>query len=225
MKRRLTIVVGLVVFGATFFVSQAFAQVRLRGPSAPARTGLSPRFGTRVGLTGMRYRQAFASPVLLPPYWYGGYGYGGYGGYEYEPIAEPAPQPPVIVVQQSTPAAPATAPVPSAVESLVLENQGGQWVRISNYSQAAAPAATKETSAPTKLPPTALVFKDGHTEDVERYMIKGDVIFTDADYWRTGSWTRRVPLAQLDLPATQKMNEARGGKFNLPSGPNEVFIR
>jgi len=224
MKRRLTVVVGLVVCGATLFVSQALAQVRLRGPSRPvARTGISPRPGMRVGLAGIRSRQAFASPVLLPPYFYGGYGYGG-GDYEVEPVATAALQPPVIVVQSSTPPS-NSPPAPSAVESLVLENQGGQWVRISNYSQAATPAATKETSATTKLPPAVLVFRDGHTEDVERYMIKGDVIFTDSNYWSTGSWTRTVPLAQLDLPATQKLNEARGGKFNLPSGPNQVMIR
>ena len=56
-------------------------------------------------------------------------------------------------------------------------------------------------------------------------MIKGDVIFTDTNYWSTGSWTKKVPVAELDVPATRKLNEERGGKFSLPSGPNEVIIR
>jgi len=29
----------------------------------------------------------------------------------------------------------------------------------------------------------------------------------------------------LDIPATLKLNEERGGKFNLPSAPNQVVVR
>jgi len=29
----------------------------------------------------------------------------------------------------------------------------------------------------------------------------------------------------LDVPATLKLNEDRGAKFSLPSGPNEVMFR
>jgi hypothetical protein len=29
----------------------------------------------------------------------------------------------------------------------------------------------------------------------------------------------------LDVPATLKLNQERGAKFSLPSGPNEVMIR
>ena len=235
MNCRLTIAIGVVALAATVNVSSAAAQMRRMSASAPtARPRISVRLGTRIGFARMHHRQ-FSPSVFLPPYLYPAYDYD-----EYEPTATQAPPPQIIVVQP----APAPAPAPSSVESLVLENQGGQWVRISNYGQSpartqstlpdsasastlrSAPAGTKDAAAPpTKLPPAVLVFRDGHNEEVERYMIKGDVIFTDTNYWSTGSWTKKVPVAELDVPATRQLNEERGGKFSLPSGPNEVIIR
>jgi hypothetical protein len=234
MRSRLTIALMVVALGATFFETSAGAQMRAMIRSgAGARLRVGPRLGMRRGFIGAPYRQPFSGPVLLPPYYYSDYFGGGY-----EPIATQAPVPPVpaqLIVMQSAP--PPVAPA-SPAESVVLENQGGQWVRTSGQTPRAqspqpdasarlqsAPAVTKEVPAVTKPSPAVLVFRDGHTEEVERYMIKGDVIFTDANYWSTGSWTKRVPIAQLDLPATQKANEQRGGKFSLPSGPNEVMIR
>ncbi len=235
MSSRLTIALPVVVLGATIFVSSAPAQMRRMSASVPAaRTRISSRIGTRIGVARIHHRRFLPRSVFLPPYFYPGYDYD-----EYEPIATQAPPPQVIVVQP----APAPAPAARPVEPLVLENQGGQWVRISNYGQSPAhtqstpdsapasslrfaPAGPKQAALPpTKLPPAVLVFRDGHKEEVKRYMIKGDVIFTGANYWSTGSWTRKVPVAELDVPATLKLNEERGGKFSLPSGPNEVIIR
>ena len=56
-------------------------------------------------------------------------------------------------------------------------------------------------------------------------MIAGATIYTSADYWSSGSWTRKVQIAALDIPATLKVNRERGAKFSLPSGPHEVMIR
>jgi len=120
---------------------------------------------------------------------------------------------------------------PAPVESLVLENQGGQWVRISNYGQPPAHALSAQAGSgsvalqATKLPAALLVFRDGHNEEVEGYMIQGNVIFASANYWSAGSWTRKIPIAELDVSATLKLNEERGVKFRLPSEPNEVIIR
>lgn len=57
------------------------------------------------------------------------------------------------------------------------------------------------------------------------YSIIGTTLYTKADYLTTGAWTRKVLLADLDLPATIKQNQDRGLKFDLPSGPNEVVLR
>jgi hypothetical protein len=56
-------------------------------------------------------------------------------------------------------------------------------------------------------------------------MIQGDLIYVSMDYWSSGSWTRQIPIAELDVPATLKLNRERGGKFSLPSGPSEIMIR
>ena len=51
------------------------------------------------------------------------------------------------------------------------------------------------------------------------------MIYTKGDYWSSGNWTRKIQIADLDLPATLKQNQDRGVKFELPSGPDEVMIR
>ena len=69
-----------------------------------------------------------------------------------------------------------------------------------------------------------LVFTDGHTEEVSRYMIMGKVMYANADYWTTGTWTKKILLSSLDLRASMRANQERGAKLVLPGGPNEVVI-
>ena len=47
-------------------------------------------------------------------------------------------------------------------------------------------------------------------------------IYSKADYWTTGSWTRKIQIADLDVPATLKLNQQRGLNFVLPASSNEV---
>jgi hypothetical protein len=133
------------------------------------------------------------------------------------------------------------AATPRPAESLILENRGGQWVRIPTASQMpvnqgyAEPQASTVGSEivatavapvpPAKLPPAVLVFRDGHEEQVARYVVQGNVLYTSEDYWSTGSWAREIPIAQLDVPASVKHNAERGGIFSLPTRPNEVVVR
>jgi hypothetical protein len=58
---------------------------------------------------------------------------------------------------------------------------------------------------------TALVFKDGHRSEVLNYAIVGDTLF-DFDSRR-----RKIPLGDLDLPATHKANDDRGVDFQIPA--------
>jgi hypothetical protein len=240
MNFRFTLPVTIVVFLATVFVSEAPAQMRRMGVSAPfGQARISSRFGpragfprARIGFGGFNRGQFFPGsllyPYFYPPYFYPPY----YPDYDYEEYQQNETQasPPQVITVQPAPA-PAPAPAASPVQSLVLENQGGQWVRISNFGQPSAlapstrPESARAGGPPAKLPPTVLVFRDGHNEEVERYMIQGDVIFIGANYWSTGSWTKKVPIGALDIPATVRLNEERGGKFSLPSGPNEVMLR
>ena len=65
----------------------------------------------------------------------------------------------------------------------------------------------------TAQPSTVLVFKDGHRSDVLNYAVVGDTLFVFAT-----DRTRKIPLADLDLPATRKANDDRGVDFQIPAG-------
>jgi len=58
---------------------------------------------------------------------------------------------------------------------------------------------------------TVLVFKDGHKSDVLNYAIVGDTLF-DFGAGRT----TKILLADLDLPATRRINDDRGVDFQVP---------
>jgi hypothetical protein len=60
-------------------------------------------------------------------------------------------------------------------------------------------------------PATVLVFKDGHRTDVVNYAIVGDTLFDFAD-----GRARKILLADLDLAATQKVNDDHGVDFKVP---------
>jgi hypothetical protein len=64
----------------------------------------------------------------------------------------------------------------------------------------------------TPQPATVLVYKDGHHAAVVNYAILGDALFDFDD-----EHTRKVQLADLDLAATEKANDAAGVDFKLPA--------
>jgi hypothetical protein len=60
--------------------------------------------------------------------------------------------------------------------------------------------------------PTMLVFKDGHQLEIGNYAIVNQTL-----YDLTPGHPHRIALADLDLPATQKLNDDNGITFDLPS--------
>jgi len=231
MNSRCTFVLPAAILAAALVSPFAFAQGRGgRAGSGAAGSRSSNRVGRNNSYRPDQRGYLNAYPFLFPPYFYPDYG-----------PAEPQAPPDQYVTAQP---APPPAPAPNPIEPLVLENRGGQWVRIPNASEmpvnplstnsapatpsgaqagSAAPAAAAPPLSP--LPPAIVVFRDGHMEEVDKYMIEGDALYTSTDYWSTGAWTKKIPLAELDLPASLKLNKERGAKFNLPSAPNEVVIR
>ena len=59
--------------------------------------------------------------------------------------------------------------------------------------------------------PTILIFKDGHQLEVANYAIVNQAL-----YDLTPGHRRRIALADLDLPATEKQNDDHGIVFQLP---------
>jgi hypothetical protein len=104
-----------------------------------------------------------------------------------------------------------------------LPGQSGEL--HSGAPQAKGSVALRAAQTPSELPPAVLVFHDGHREEVAKYTIVGTTISLKTDYWSTGSWTRKIPIAELNLAATLQANQERGVKFSLPSRPSEVIVR
>lgn len=58
---------------------------------------------------------------------------------------------------------------------------------------------------------TVLIFRDKHTQEVQNYAIVGKTIWVFNERRAT-----KIPLADLDLPATTKANDDRGIDFKVP---------
>jgi hypothetical protein len=76
-----------------------------------------------------------------------------------------------------------------------------------------APESQPATEKPKSesLPPTTLVFRDGHREDVQNYAIIGDTLWILSE-----SRARKRPLADLDVENTKRTNAERGIEFSVP---------
>jgi hypothetical protein len=80
-------------------------------------------------------------------------------------------------------------------------------------SKESAPATVPDPAASAAAQPTTLlIYKDGHNVEVQNYAIVGDTLF---DF--TGGLSHKILLADLDLPATQRANDARGVEFQVPA--------
>ena len=78
----------------------------------------------------------------------------------------------------------------------------------------AAPEMRPDPPEPVVAQPTTvLIFKDGHRAEVGNYAIVGDTLF---DF--SGDRAHKIMIADLDLAATQKANDAAGVEFRLPAG-------
>jgi hypothetical protein len=67
-----------------------------------------------------------------------------------------------------------------------------------------------EMSPPPPIP-TVLVFRDQHQQEVENYAIYGSTLLVLNE-----QTAKKIPLAQLDLEATRKINDERGVEFAVP---------
>ncbi len=66
-----------------------------------------------------------------------------------------------------------------------------------------------ELTAPSA--PTTLIFRDQHKEEIQNYAIVGNTLFSFS-----AERTQKIPLSDLDIPATTKVNEDRGVNFKVP---------
>lgn len=228
MLRRLILSLSLAL------LFSALLEAQVRGSVAPAT--VQPSFGQPIGSPTRGLRGGFGefhSPrpfrnhtlVLGGPYLYD------YADYASEPV--PSQLEPQAGIAPGIPASPAATPP----EPLLLEWQGDRWVRVNPTAESGTAKSAADLrpsqqraghNAPenTPIPPpnAVLIFSDGHREEISRYMIVGGVMYANSDYWTTGTWTKKILLSSLDLPASLRANQERGAKLMLPGGPNEVVL-
>jgi len=78
-------------------------------------------------------------------------------------------------------------------------------------AQAGRPAQREADGAPV-LPDTVLIFRDQRQQEVRNYAIVGRTLWNFAP-----QRTEKIPLSDLDLPATAKANDDRGLTFRVPA--------
>jgi hypothetical protein len=76
----------------------------------------------------------------------------------------------------------------------------------------APPGPPPPPEAEAKLPSTILVYRDGHQTEVENYAIQGKTLWVFSS-----QTTRQIPLTDLDVAATRRVNQERGVDFAAPA--------
>jgi hypothetical protein len=212
--------------GASFSVG-AHAGFSARGPVAAHRGpvfGVGPHGRVHFG-TGFRgssflpnhfdHRRSSRWHLRLYPGYAGAYYvYPGYYGYaDYQPdyaddngfntypsyIAPPDYSGQISQIQQDE-----IDRLEGEVERLREEREARESSRLS-------PPQPEAASKSSRRPATVLVFRDKHTQEVQNYAIVGNTLWVF-----TEQRASKIPLAAIDVPATQKTNDDCGTEFRLP---------
>jgi hypothetical protein len=151
-----------------------------------------------------------------------------YGGTPYVPYAYPVyviPEYDVSDIGYQRPPADESVPSPADQVRQELESlrttvrEYRDELRATRGTEPPAPKAepvqAAESQPAANQPETVLVFKDGHHIEVSNYAIVGGTLY-DLSEGRT----KKVALAELDLPATVKQNDEHGVEFRVPATSN-----
>jgi len=135
-------------------------------------------------------RFPFAQPVFLP--------YPVYTAPNY-PVSEQASS----IVHQRSYLAGEVERLTDEVERL-REGQE-RWKESVQFQTQARPSVAEKT------PTTTLVCRSGHWSEVQNYAIVGQTLWEFTEHR-----ARKIPVSDLDVAATKKMNAERGIEFRLP---------
>jgi hypothetical protein len=224
--------ISIALLALAVSVPLSFAQ-RRGGMGRPASGGHARFARGGAGSAGLhRGRWPLSGDGLLGyPFVYSDYGSDSIDSYLPGSYDE-SEAPHVVVVP---PRSARVAPRQTRLAPLLIEWHGDRYVRFGGaavkdesgaavHPDYAEPANTRSAVSPLKVqPPTVLVYRDGHREEIPDYAIADGVIYVRGSDWQSGGWTKRIPLAALDAAATVQANQERGAKFMLPSASNVVI--
>src|SRR5438552_8433740 len=137
-----------------------------------------------------RNRFLFAQPVFLP-----------YPVYT-APYSQVVEQTPSTVADRGSDLAGELERLTDEVERLREEQTAREQARLT---------PPRRPSAEENVPSTILVFRDGHRSEVRNYAIVGQTLSVF-----TQQRARKIPVSDLDVEATKKVNAGRGVEVPLP---------
>jgi hypothetical protein len=157
---------------------------------------------------GFRHR-CFGCRRFGFPWWYGGYGYSGY----YDPFWWDSFYSDDYRFDEQQAREVALA---NEMNRLNLEEQRLRYREDALDRQRDEDAYVRrdqprEQASSQPAPATVLVFRDQHRQEVQNYAISGQTLWVLTD-----QHAKKVPLTDLDLEATRKVNDDRGVEFELP---------
>lgn len=221
--------ISIALLAATVSVPLSTAQMRgaMGGGGSGARAGFTGGIGPPHGTSPFSRGVFLGAPFSASDY------------YPSAPYVVESSPPQIVVVQPGS-----ADHCPRGASPLLIEWRGDRYVRSGGVDQTgecgasalpdyAAPTVTKSSksgaqkertdSQVEELAPAALVYRDGHREEISDYDIADGVIYVRGNYWQDGYWAKHIPLSELNLPATMQANQQRGVKFMLPFAPNVVI--
>jgi hypothetical protein len=163
--------------------------------------GRSSTINLRIGNPFYHYRTYYGRSSYYPYYRYPYAAYYPYYGWYSDPLYDTSDQDSY---------ASSYSPSPSRDDSGLQSDVQALSGKIDRLQ-----ADVEARNRPKEIEPaTALVFRDKHVEEVRNYAIAGGTLWVLNE-----SAAKRIPLAQLDVDATVKMNDDRGVDFQVP-GPS-----
>jgi len=93
------------------------------------------------------------------------------------------------------------------------EEADGDQDSYADSAQRSRPGAGEPGAASGSpiAPPTVLVFRDQHKQEIRNYAIVGQTLWNFSP-----QRTEKIPISDLDLIATTKANDDRGLSFRVP---------
>ena len=97
------------------------------------------------------------------------------------------------------------------IQQRQIDRLDDEVARLRAESDAARNSASQPTTQAQNRPKTLLVYRSHKVEEIENYAIVGQTLWVFAE-----QRARKIPLAELDMPATTHANDVRGIDFRLP---------
>jgi len=107
---------------------------------------------------------------------------------------------------------PAAAPAPAEQSSEELYADPPQRAETAPAVMYRQPYQRPVAQAPEPEPASAvtIIFKDGNSQQIHNYMLTRTTLYVQDEH------RREIPVEELDLPATQRVNRDAGVAFQLP---------